>query len=360
LVIRIILVLEKQIGNFTNRKGMSTLAYNAFGIDLGTNNIKIYSRNDDTILVEKNMIAVENKNTLFAYGDSAFEMYEKAPSNIRISYPLSNGVIADIKNMETLVRYFVADLQKGNNKPADFFVAVPTDVTEVEKRAFYDLIKDSNVKAKKIMVVEKAVADGLGLDIDVKNSQGVLVVNVGYETTEISILSLGGIVLSRLMKTGGLKFDEAIRTAVRKEFSLIIGGKTAEMVKINLKELEQEGRGAVVYGRDIVTGLPVEREIPTKLVVECLEEHFNSIVDNVKVILERTPPELAADIYRHGIYLTGGASQVSHLAERLAVGTGLKVNVSENPLTSVAIGLSKIIKEENYKSVAYAIEGMSK
>jgi len=336
------------------------LAYNAFGIDLGTNNIKIYSRNDDTILVEKNMIAVENKNTLFAYGDSAFEMYEKAPSNIHISYPLSNGVIADIKNMETLVRYFIADLQKGNNKPADFFVAVPTDVTEVEKRAFYDLIKDSNVKAKKIMVVEKAVADGLGLDIDVKNSQGVLVVNVGYETTEISILSLGGIVLSRLMKIGGLKFDEAIRAAVRKEFSLIIGGKTAEMVKINLKELEQEGRGAVVYGRDIVTGLPVEREIPTKLVVECLEEHFNSIVDNVKVILERTPPELAADIYRHGIYLTGGASQVSHLAERLAVGTGLKVNVSENPLTSVAIGLSKIIKEENYKSVAYAIEGMSK
>lgn len=336
------------------------MAYNAFGIDLGTNNIKIYSRNDDSILVEKNMIAVENKNTLFAYGDSAFEMYEKAPSNIHISYPLSNGVIADIKNMETLVRYFIADLQKGNNKPADFFVAVPTDVTEVEKRAFYDLIKDSNVKAKKIMVVEKAVADGLGLDIDVKNSQGVLVVNVGYETTEISILSLGGIVLSRLMKTGGLKFDEAIRAAVRKEFSLIIGGKTAEMVKISLKELEQEGRGAVVYGRDIVTGLPVEREIPTKLVVECLEEHFNSIVDNVKVILERTPPELAADIYRHGIYLTGGASQVSHLAERLAVGTGLKVNVSENPLTSVAIGLSKIIKEENYKSVAYAIEGMSK
>ena len=336
------------------------MAYNAFGIDLGTNNIKIYSKNDDSILVEKNMIAVENKNTLFAYGDSAFEMYEKAPSNIRISYPLSNGVIADIKNMETLVRYFIADLQKGNNKPADFFVAVPTDVTEVEKRAFYDLIKDANVKAKKIMVVEKAVADGLGLDIDVKNSQGVLVVNVGYETTEISILSLGGIVLSRLIKTGGLKFDEAIRAAVKKEFSLIIGGKTAEYVKINLKELENAGRGAVVYGRDIVTGLPVEREIPTKLVAECLEDHFNSIVDNVKVILERTPPELAADIYRHGIYLTGGASQVSHLADRIAVGTGLKVNVSENPLTSVAIGLSKIIKEDNYKSVAYAIEGMSK
>ncbi len=336
------------------------MANNSFGIDLGTSNIKIYSRSDDNILVEKNMIAIENKNTLFAYGNSAFEMYEKAPSNIHISYPLSSGVIADIKNMEILMRYFISDLQKGNTKPADFYIAVPTDVTEVEKRAFYDLVKNAGVKAKKIMVVEKAVADGLGLDIDVKNSQGVLVVNVGYETTEISILSLGGIVLSRLIKVGGLKFDEAVRAAVRREFSLIIGGKTAENVKIDLAELEKENKGAIVYGRDIVKGLPVEREIPTKLVEESLEEHFNTIIDNVKVILERTPPELAADIYRHGIYLTGGAAQVSHLAQRLATGTGLKVNLSESPLTSVAMGLAKIIKDDNYKSVAYAIEGMSK
>lgn len=336
------------------------MSNNVFGIDLGTNNIKIYSRNDDKVFVEKNMIAIENKNTLFAYGDSAFEMYEKAPGNIHISYPLANGVIADIKNMETLIRYFIGDIQKGSVKPADFFIAVPTDVTEVEKRAFYDLVKDANVKAKRIMVVEKAVADGLGLDIDVKNSQGVLVVNVGYETTEISILSLGGIVLSRLIKVGGLKFDEAIRAAVRREFSLLIGGKTAETVKIALNELEKAGKGAVVYGRDIVTGLPVEREIPTKLVDESLEEHFNTIVDNVKVILERTPPELAADIFRHGIYLTGGASQVNHLAERVAAGTGLKVNVAGNPMTSISEGLSKIIKDDNYKTVAYAIEGMSR
>ena len=336
------------------------MANNVFGIDLGTNNIKIYSRNDDKILVEKNMIAIENKNTLFAYGDSAYDMFEKAPSNIHISYPLSNGVIADIKNMETLIKYFITEMHKGNNKNSDYFIAVPTDVTEVEKRAFYDLIKDANVKAKKIMVVEKAVADGLGLDIDVKNSQGVLMVNVGFETTEVSILSLGGIVLSRLIKVGGSKFDESIRAAVRREFSLLIGAKTAENIKIALTDLEKQGKGAVVYGRDIVTGLPVEKEIPTKLVVESLEEHFSAIIDNVRVILERTPPELAADIYRHGIYLTGGASQVSHLAERLAAGTGLKVNVAENPITSVACGLAKIIKEDNYKTVAYAIEGMSK
>ena len=336
------------------------MSSNIFGIDLGTSNIKIYNRADDTILVEKNMIAIENKSTLFAYGDSAFEMYEKAPANIHISYPLSNGVIADIKNMELLVKYFINDLSRGNVRPADYYIAVPFDITEVEKRAFYDLIKESGVKARKILVVEKAVADGLGMDIDVKNSQGVLTVNVGYDTTEISILSLGGIVLSKLIKIGGLKFDDAIRSAVRKEFSLIIGGKTAENVKISLKELEKEGRGAVVYGRDIVTGLPVERELPTSMIDECLMELFYTIIDSIKVILERTPPELAADIYRHGIYLTGVASQVSHLAELIHKGTGLKVNLSENPVTSVALGLAKIIKEDNYKSVAYAIEGMSK
>lgn len=333
---------------------------NVFGIDLGTNNIKIYNRADDTILVEKNMIAIENKNNVFAYGDSAFDMYEKAPSNIHISYPLSNGVIADIHNMEKIVRFFLNDLTGNSIKSADYYIAVPTDVTEVEKRAFYDLIRDANVKAKKIMVVEKAVADGLGLDIDVKNSQGVLIVNVGFDTTEISILSLGGIVLSRLIKVGGQKFDDSIRAAVRKQYNLIIGGKTAENVKISLADLEKENKGAVVYGRDIVTGLPVERELPTAMIDESLIEHFYTIIDNIKVILERTPPELAADIYRHGIYLTGGASQVSHLAELIQKGTGLKVNVSENPITSVALGLSRIIKDDNLKTVSYSIEGMNK
>ena len=156
------------------------MSNNTFGMDLGTNNIKIYNKVEDSFFIEKNMIAIENKNTLLAYGDSAFEMYEKAPANIRTSYPVCNGVIADINNMETLVKYFISDQSKGTLKPSDFYVAVPTDVTEVEKRAFYDLIKDAGVKARKIMVVEKAVADGLGLGIDVKNSQGVLVVNVGY------------------------------------------------------------------------------------------------------------------------------------------------------------------------------------
>ncbi len=333
---------------------------NVFGIDLGTNNIKVYAKNEDHVLVQKNMIAIEGKTNLFAYGNSAYDMFEKTPPNIHISHPLNHGVIADIQNMEMLLKYFVNDASKSGVKQADFYIAVPSDITDVEKRAFLELVQDSGMKPHKVYGVQKAVADGLGLDIDVKNSQGVFVVNVGYATTEISILSLGGTVLSKLIKTGGFKFDEAIRNAVRQEFGLMIGSKTAEKVKVQLKELEEKGTGAVVYGRDIVTGLPVEREIPTTMIVKSLREHFDSIIDNIKVILERTPPELSADIFRHGIYLTGGASQVSHFAELVSEHTGLKVNVASEPMNSVVLGIEKIIKDDNYKSVANAFEGVSK
>jgi rod shape-determining protein MreB len=328
------------------------LGNNVYGIDLGTCNIKIYSKNDDGIMIEKNMIAIENKKNIFAYGDSAYEMYEKAPANIQISYPLNNGVIADIRDMQVLIKYFVTDIMKGKVVPADYYVAVPTDVTEVEKRAFYDLVKNANLKAKNVYVVEKAVADGLGLDINVKTSNGALVVNVGFDTTEISILSLGGIVLSRLIKTGGRKFDEAIKATVRNEFNLIIGSKSAEQIKMQLKELEEKGEDAVVFGRDIVTGLPMQKKIPVAMINECLVAHFSTIIDQVKLILERTPPELGADIFRNGIYLTGGASQVAHLAEKLSNETGLKVQQMDNPVTSVAAGLAKVIKEDYFKTVA--------
>ncbi len=335
------------------------MSNNVFGIDIGTSNIRIYNQADNSIFMEKNMIAIENKNTLLAYGDSAYDMYEKAPANIVASFPVVHGVIADINNMVTLVQYFIGDLSKGGLKPADYYIAVPTDVTEVEKRAFYDLVKDANVKAHKIQVVEKAVADGLGLGIDVKNSQGVMVVNVGYSTTEISILSLGGIVLSRLIKTGGHQFDEDIRNAVRKEFNLFIGEKSAERIKIKLSSLVEKNINATCYGRDVVSGLPVEKQIPTNILDECMRDSFATIIDNIKVILERTPPELGADIYRNGIYLTGGASQVYNLARLIEKGTGLKVNMVEEPINSVVIGLSKVINEDKYRPLAYTIEGMS-
>ncbi|MCR5304185.1 MAG: rod shape-determining protein [Lachnospiraceae bacterium] len=328
----------------------------AFGIDLGTCNIKIYNASEDKVFAEKNMIAIMNKKNIFAYGDSAFEMYEKTPANIEISYPLSYGVIADIENMKSLVKLYMTDLMKGHIQSADYYIAVPRDVTEVERMAFNDLIRDAGIKARRVYSVDMAVADGLGMDIDVKNAQGVIVVNVGFDTTDISILSLGGIVLSKLVKTGGRKFDEAVKAAIRKEFSLIIGSKTAESVKVSLNELERNEADAVIYGRDIVTGLPVERRIPTKLMDECLKEHYMTIIDNIKLILERTPPELSSDIYRHGIYLTGGASQVAHLSELIGSVTGLRVNTSANPGTSVAMGLARIIKDDQYKSLAYNAE----
>ena len=213
---------------------------NIFGIDLGTSNIKIYNRDEDSLTVEKNMIAIENKTNVFAYGNSAYEMYEKAPDKIKITYPLNSGVIADIEHMETLVKLFLTDQMKGSVKPCEVYIAVPKDVTEVERRAFHDLINDAGVKAKKIMMVKKPLADGLGMNIDVMNSQGVLVVNVGYDTTEISILSLRGIVVSKLIKVGGKKFDESIRNIVRKEYGLLIGEKTSENVKIALKDFEKD------------------------------------------------------------------------------------------------------------------------
>lgn len=332
----------------------------SFGIDLGTSNIKIYNHLDDTIFIEKNMIAIKNKAGVMAYGNSAYEMYEKAPGTINITYPLSNGVIADIKNMEVLIKFFINGLMKSNVKPADFFMAVPTDITEVEKRAFYDLIKESGIKARKISVVEKALANGLGMDIDVKSAQGVLIADVGYNTTDISIISLGGIVISRMIKCGGLVFDETIKNVIRNELCLYVGGKTSEQVKMQLKELEAEHKDAVVYGRDIVSGLPVERFIPTKKIDTALLDNFHTIVDNIKIVLERTPPELSADIYKNGIYLTGGGSLVNHLAETIEKGTGLKVNQAAEPLSSVALGLSKVIKDEYYSSVAYSIEGMGR
>ena len=335
------------------------MSNNIFGIDIGTSNLRIYNQAENSVFMEKNMIAIENKKTLLAYGDSAYDMYEKAPQSIVASFPVINGVIADINNMQTLIEYFISDLSKGGIKPADYFVAVPTDVTEVEKRAFYDLIRDASIKAHKIYIVEKAVADGLGLGVDVKHAQGVMVVNVGYSTTEVSILSLGGIVLSRLIKTAGFAFIEDIRNAVRKDFNLFIGEKSAERVLMSLNELVENKEEAVCYGRDIVSGLPVEKHIPTDVIDMSMRTSFGSIADCVKQILERTPPELGADIYRHGIYLTGGASQAHNLAEYIGDSTGIKVNVGEDPINSVVDGLAKIINEEKYRPLAYTtIEGL--
>ncbi len=335
------------------------VANNAYGIDLGTCNIKIYSAMTDKIMVQKNMISIQNRHHMIAYGNTAYEMYERAPSNIRVSNPIGNGVIADIQNMELLMKEFMKDEQRGILRPADFFMAIPTDVTEVERRAFYDLVKDAGVKARQIMALEKAIADALGMGIDVKNSQGVLIVDVGYDTTEISILSLGGIVLSKLIKVGGRVFDQSIVSAVRREYNLVIGMKTAEAVRMSFNE-PGSGETTTIYGRDIVTGLPMERTLTHDFVAKSLQSDFKMITDNVKIILERTPPELSADIYRHGLFLTGGACQEEGLSDELQLETKLDINLAESPVTTVALGLAQVIKKSQYRSLAYTIEGLGK
>lgn len=327
------------------------MANNYFGIDLGTSKICIYNHEKKRVFVERNMIAVENKKNVIAYGDSAYEMFEKAPDNIVVSAPLTNGVISDINNMQELLRLFISEISKGNYKNSDYILSIPHDVTEVERRAFGELIEDSPLKARTISVVEKSIACGIGLNIDVKNSQGVMIVDVGYNTTEISILSFGGIVKSKLIKIGGNRFDDLIKATVRKEYNLHIGSKSAESLKMQIGELKANNQNGVVYGRNVASGLPVECNVDPLVIENCLKESFNTITDNVKELLESTPPEIGANIYKQGIYITGGGSLVSNLCQNVANGTGLKVNTSENAESSVVFGIAEIIRNKKFRNL---------
>jgi len=316
------------------------------GIDFGTSSIKFYKNGEGVILHEKNVIAVYNKIHTFAVGNEAFEMYEKAPANIVVSYPVKNGVIADIGNMQAMIDYFFQELDgKKKLKGADYYIAVPTDITEVEKRAYFDLISNTDLKPKKIFVVEKPIADALGMNLDVTKSTGTLVVDIGANTTEISVLSLGGIVLSRLIAVGGNKFDEAIINKIRKDRNFIIGEKTAEQIKMKIGSAYANEDTMEIFGRNLVTGLPSEITIDGEEIHDALNEHFQSIVDSIKIILERTPPEISADIYRSGVYITGGSSRIKNLGQYIYDQLGLKVNVCEEPESTVIMGLGAIIED---------------
>lgn len=331
------------------------MAQHLYGIDLGTSNFKIFSLTNKKTINEKNVIAKKNRDEVFQYGDPAFEMYEKAPSNIDITFPVKFGVIADIRNMDSLFECFFKKLNgKSFSGSGDFCIAVPTDITEVEKRAFYDMIAESRVRAKHINVVEKPIADAVGVGIDVDSPKGNLIVNIGSDTTEISVISLGGIVLSKLIKIGGSKLDEAICSIVRKKYNLIIGRRTAEQIKINLADAMNTSEDTyVAYGRNIVTGLPTSKEISSSLVYEAISEHLHSIIDSVKVILERTPPELAADIISTGVYLTGGSSQINNLDVLVNKETGLDVNLDANPEETVIRGIAEILSDDKMSGLMY-------
>ncbi|MDD6340340.1 MAG: rod shape-determining protein [Butyrivibrio sp.] len=332
------------------------MARNIFGLDIGTSNIKIYSKDKDYILNEKNIIAIANKTEIFAFGDEAFEMHEKAPDNIKVSFPIKNGVIADFDNMQTLFIEFIKKMTKQSRRlpSADYYIAVPTGITEVEKRAFLELIDHMSVHAKRIMVINKPVADAIGAGVDVVGAKGIMIVNIGADTTEISVLSLGGIVLGKSVKFGGNKLDEQIINAVKKEYRLVIGAKTAEYIKCELGSAIRQAESFVeVYGRHVVTGLPTKCRISSNIVYECIIDFINQIVDSIKSILERTPPELSADIIDTGIYLTGGSTAIRELDTLINNQTDLHVNIVDNPSECVVNGIREIIENDKYSEIAY-------
>lgn len=330
-----------------------------FGIDFGTSTIKIYRKNEGVIFDEKNIIALCN-NEVMAIGDEAFEMLGKAPDNFLVTYPVKNGVIADIANMLALLnKAFKCIIDKsGKISGADIIVATPTDVTEVEKRAFFDLAASSIAKPKKVRVVEKPVADAIGSGLDVMEASGVMVVNIGADTTEISIMSLGGIVLSKLVSTGGNKFDELIINNVKKKYNLIIGHKTAENIKKKLSyAIDPEHETIKVYGRDVMSGLPTEAEIDSEFVYETINESLHSIVDAVRIILEKTPPEISSDIIDSGIYITGGSANIKKIDQLFAKETELDVKVATDPANTVVNGLGKILEDSaKYDCLAFSLK----
>ena len=324
----------------------------SFGCDFGTSRIKIYSKESDTIYCEKNMVAIEEKKGMIAYGDEAFDMHEKAPSNIEVLYPMSYGTVASITYMQEFLRSFLESHTKGNLKGSEFVVALPTDVQD---RVFTTLIQGTGLKSKNIQLIDKPVAAGLGLGLDVTPAQGVMLVDVGADTTEISILSLGGMVTSKLIKNGGNKIDEAIGSAIRREFGYFIGNKTAEILKNELGYMPGDTASKrEICGRNMALGLPALLDITADFVASAIEEQLKAIVDAIKMILERTPPELGVDIIRNGIFLTGGMANLKGLDGMIAQATNIRVNMVEAPEECVARGLARVINEKEFRGLTFA------
>lgn len=329
---------------------------NIYGIDLGTCNLKVFSKHSNKIIKEKNTIAIINKNQLYAYGDEAYAMYEKAPEAIQVSFPITGGVIADYNNMQTMVQELLDKNVKGHVKGSEFIVAVPTDITEVEKKAFYDLFYKSRMKPKTVLLCDKPIADAVGLGLDVNEPTGIMVVDIGADTTEISVISLGGLVLSDLLHFGGNKLDESIITYIKKNFNLVIGQKTAMQLKEHIGSAYPKEEGSfTVVGLDVVSGLPIEMEIGADVVYNAMKSDLNAICNAIKMILEKTPPELARDIIRSGIYLTGGGSKIVDLDKLFTEITNITVNTCEDPDESVVRGLSLVVTNEKFKRLAYSM-----
>jgi rod shape-determining protein MreB len=317
-------------------------------VDLGTANTLVYVRGRGIVLNEPSVVAI-NQNTggILAVGSEAKKMIGRTPGNIVAIRPLKDGVIADFDTTERMLRYFIQKVHKRRHlaKPR-LVVCVPSGITGVEQRAVQEAAEYAGAR-KPAYIIEEPMAAAIGAGLPVHEPAGNLVVDVGGGTTEVAVISLGGIVASESIRIAGDELDEAIITYVKKEYSLALGERTAEEIKVALASafpLEEE-LYAEIRGRDLVTGLPKTIVVSTEEIREAIEEPVSAIVDAVKVTLDKTPPELAADIMEKGIVITGGGALLHGLDHRLHAETGMPIIVAPNPLYSVVIGSGQCLEE---------------
>ena len=317
-------------------------------VDLGTANTLVYVRGRGIVLNEPSVVAI-NTNTggILAVGIEAKRMIGRTPGNIVAIRPLKDGVIADFDTTERMLRYFIQKVHRRRYlaRGPRVVVCVPSGITGVEQRA----VKDAGYAAgaRRVYIIEEPMAAAIGAGLPVHEPTGNMVVDIGGGTTEVAVISLGGIVTSQSIRIGGDELDEAIIQFIKKEYSLALGERTAEEIKIALGVAYplQEELHAEIRGRDLITGLPKTIVTSTEEIRQAIEEPLSAIVDAVKVTLDKTPPELAADIMEQGIVLTGGGALLHGLDSRLSAETGMPIIIANNPLHSVAIGSGQCLEE---------------
>ncbi|MDI6870524.1 MAG: rod shape-determining protein [Bacillota bacterium] len=316
------------------------------GIDLGTANTLVYVKGKGIVLQEPSVVAIDrDSGEVLKVGNEAKRMVGRTPGNIQAIRPMKDGVIADFDTTEKMLRYFISRAQRGRGlfRPR-VIVGVPTGVTEVEKRAVVDATLQAG--AREAYLIEEPMAAAIGAGLPVQEPTGSMIVDMGGGTTEVAVISLGGIVSHRSIRVAGDEMDEAIAQYVRRSFNLMIGDRTAEEVKKEIGSAypsPDDDRTLEVRGRDLVTGLPKTIQIGQREVREALADPINQIVDAVKQTLERTPPELAADIMDKGIVLSGGGALLRGLDLRIQEETGMPVHVADDPLTCVVRGTGEAL-----------------
>ena len=310
------------------------------GIDLGTANTLVYVRGRGIVINEPSVVARDQETKeILAVGNKAKEMVGRTPGNIIAIRPLRDGVIADFDTTERMLRDFLikANRRMGWVRPR-VIISVPSGVTEVEKRAVIDAAISAG--AKDARVIEEPMAAAIGVGLPVQEPTGNMIVDIGGGTTEVAVISLGGIVVHRSIRIGGDEMDDSIIQHIRRHYNLLIGERTAETIKKTIGSAcpQEEEKSIEVRGRDLVTGLPKTVTITSEEIRDALAEPVASIVEGVKVTLEQTPPELAADIMDRGIMMAGGGALLSGLDQLIMNETGIPVHVNEEPLTAVVMG----------------------